>query len=92
MNTLGQHPETNSFPVCFSTGLSFYSADAHDTYKKEEIEEEEEVLGDFQAARPHLLSLTRPKGKANRQPVILLTGHPGDFRATPLPCAELWII
>lgn len=62
MNTLDQHPEKKP---CFQLILvPTYSADTRNTYKEQEIEEEQEVLGDFQAARPHLLSLTGSTGKA----------------------------
>lgn len=43
----GRTSRKNTFQANFSPGLPFYSADAHDTYKEQEIEEEEEVLGDF---------------------------------------------
>lgn len=66
----GPASRKNTFPANFSSGLSISSADTHNTYKEQEVEEKEEVLGDFQAAGPHLLSLTGSKGKAERHPAI----------------------
>lgn len=60
-------PKKTHLPANFGPGLPSYSTDAHNTYKEQEIEKEEEVLGDFYTARPHLLSLAGPKGKADRQ-------------------------
>lgn len=50
MNTLGQHKKkkkTKKLLANFGLGLPSYSTDAQNTYKKQEIEKEEEVLGDF---------------------------------------------
>lgn len=47
MNTLSQHPEIKNLPPNFGPDLPSYSTDAHNTYKEQEIEKEEEVLGDF---------------------------------------------
>lgn len=43
----GPTSRKNTFAANFTPGLPFYSADAHNTYEEQEIEEEEEVLGDF---------------------------------------------
>ena len=79
----GPTPKKTHLPANFGPGLPSYSIDAHNTYKEQEIEKEEEVLGDFYAARPHLLSLAGPTGKADRQCIMLQTGPLGSFRATP---------
>lgn len=47
MNTLGQYPEKKHLLANFGPGLPSYFTDAQNTYKEQEVEKEEEVLGDF---------------------------------------------
>lgn len=46
LNTLGQHPEKRRLQLILAQAF-LCSAAALGTYKEQEVEEEEEVLGDF---------------------------------------------
>ena len=85
LNILGQHPEKTCFQLIL---VPTCSADTRNTYKEQEIEEEQEVLGDFQAARPHLLSLTGSTGKAEQQEAVSIRS-PGSLDDTLTPLRAL---